>query len=367
MRRLLLSLCVATLGTSLAAGCGTTVGRSGHSGGGVGSGGNNNNGNTGNNNGSNNGGGDDGGGITPDGGISNNCGVQNFMLVHGNTPDLLIVQDRSGSMSDDANDNPLSGAKDPTSKWIQMVNAIEQVVQTVNTIDWGLEMFSSDGQCGAPMQPDVPVGANSGAAIKTALDASTPNGLTPTAAAINAAVAYFGGMIDNDGHPKYLLLATDGEPNCGAGGFGADDAGAEMAVSAAATAGIHTFVVGIGGNTGADQTLTTMAMDGLEPNTTAGQKPYYSVSSTQDLVNVLNTVAGQIVSCSYALQMAPQNPDLVSIQSNGMTVPHDTTHMDGWDYGPNDLSIIFYGQACKDLQQGITTSVSAVYACPPVS
>src|SRR5262249_48223641 len=153
--------------------------------------------------------------------------------------------------------------------------------------------------CGVPSAPDVAVAANNGAAIKAALDAASPAGPTPTTAAIQAALSYFQSAVDSDGHPKYLLLATDGEPNCGGGGGGGfgggadDSAGAEAAVAAAAAAGIHTFVVGIGGNTGADQALTQMAMNGKEPNQTAGQKPYYSVSTTQDLVNVLNKIAGQ--------------------------------------------------------------------------
>jgi hypothetical protein len=41
--------------------------------------------------------------------------------------------------------------------------------------------------------------------------------------------------------------------------------------------------------------------------------------------------------------------------------------MNGWDYGPGNLSIIFYGQACADLQKGVVTSVSAIYGCPGVS
>jgi len=42
------------------------------------------------------------GGTGGGGGSDNNCGVQNFMLTKGGTPDLLIVQDRSGSMADPA-------------------------------------------------------------------------------------------------------------------------------------------------------------------------------------------------------------------------------------------------------------------------
>ena len=54
------------------------------------------------------------------------------------------------------------------------------------------------------------------------------------------------------------------------------------------------------------------------------------------LETVLKNVTGQIVSCSYALQTAPANPALVDIQEDGMTIPRDTTHTNGWDFGPGD-------------------------------
>lgn len=295
------------------------------------------------------------------------CGVQNFMLARGNAPDLLIVQDRSGSMSLDANDLPLVGAKNPKSKWMQIASAIAQVAQSVSGVQWGLMMFSADGQCGAPSQPDVPVASGNAAAIKQALDDASPAGLTPTTAAIDRAVAYLKGGVDPDGRARYLLLATDGQPNCSDGSFGTDDAAAIQAVANAAQAGIHTFVVGIGGKTGADQTLAQMAMSGKEPNTTAGQKPYYSVSTTQDLVAVLTAVAGKVASCSYTLEMAPPSPDLVTVEANGKTVPRDPTRTEGWDYGPMQTSIVFYGQSCKDLQQGLVSTVRAIFGCPPLA
>jgi hypothetical protein len=301
-----------------------------------------------------------------------NCGVQNFMLAHGSIPELLIVQDRSGSMSEDPSGNILIKTKDPKSRWMQMVTAIEGTVQSNANIMWGLEMYpdanadpyTSDG-CEVSMSLDVPVGMNTGANIKTALDATEPDGSTPTTAAINAAVAYLTGAVDNDGHPKYILLATDGEPNCSSSLD--DNAAAEQAVTDAANKGIHTFVVGIGSGNGNEAVLSQMAMNGKEPNTTAGQKPYYEVSSAADLTAALTKIAGQIVSCSYALQSAPMNPDLVEIHSGTKTVPRDPSHMNGWDYGPMDLSIVFYGGACTDLQTGIVQTVSAVYGCPPVS
>src|SRR5262249_42997933 len=107
--------------------------------------------------------------------------------------------------------------------------------------------------------------------------------------------------------------------------------------------------------------------NGMEPNMTAGQKPYYQVSSAQALTDVLTQIAGKIVSCSYALQTPPTQPDLVTIQSGSKTIPRDPAHMNGWASGPQNMSITFYGGSCNELQNGVTTQVSAVYGCPPVS
>ncbi len=295
------------------------------------------------------------------------CGVQNFKLQASAAPDLLIVQDRSGSMNDDANDNPLDNPKDLASKWVQIVAAIERVVQNMTTIEWGLMLFAVDDQCRGPDKPDVAVGMKQGLAIANALDATSPGGRTPTVAALNAAVAYFKTV--NDNHPHYILLATDGEPNCKSDDpFGNEDdsSGAVLAVENAANEGIHTFVVGIGGNTGADATLTLMAKVGYEPNNTIGEKPYYSVDTTSDLLDVLDKIAGQIVSCSYALDKPPVNPEFVIVKSNGATIPHDKTHSNGWDFGAGDLSITLYGQPCAAIQSGLVTSMQAIFGCPPV-
>jgi hypothetical protein len=306
------------------------------------------------------GGGGGTGGTGGGGGSDNNCGVQNFTLSKGGTPDLLIVQDRSGSMDEDAN----GGMTTPT-KWTSVTTAIEQVVGQVSTVDWGLMFFGPDGAfggCTVSSTPQVACGANTSAAITSAIMATSPTTSTPTAEAVQAATQYF--QANTDGNAHYILLATDGLPSCS----GANDVqNAENAVTAAATAGIKTIVVGIGNDPQGDTALTAMANNGGMPDTTPGNKPYYQVNTTTDLVNALNTIAGQIVSCSYALQMAPANPNYVEIDdNNGMVIPHDTTHMNGWDYGPGDLSINFYGPACDNLQKGVTTGIKAVFGCPPV-
>ena len=227
-------------------------------------------------------------------------------------------------------------------------------------------MFAMDNQCGAPTMPDVAPAANTAAAITTLLGNTMASSSTLTTAAINNAVAYYKTL--NDNHSHYLLVSTDGLPNCGSGsGRNDDSAAAEQAVADAATAGIKTFVVGIGNDPTGVATLTKMAINGQEPDTSSGTPTYYQVNNQADLVKVLQTAAGTIVSCDYALQSPPVNPDLVTIDDNsGQPIPRDPTHMNGWDYGPGDMSIVFYGSACTDLQMGVTTSISAVYGCPPI-
>jgi von Willebrand factor type A domain-containing protein len=299
-----------------------------------------------------------GGGIdnTPD---ALNCGVENFALQPGLPPDLMIVLDRSGSMSDP----PGSGG---ASKWMQVTGALNAtVMQLQSQIKFGLEYFPTDSDC-AVASPDVPVGPNSGAAIAASIATHMPDGLTPTADAIhNAAVSL---MSVGDQNPKYILLATDGDPTCDATyeTSTSDDAmDAGRAVSEAATAGVHTFVVGVATDTTSEATLNDLAMRGMEPRPN-GPPYYYLVTNQQDLVTTINMIAGQIISCSFMLQMVPPYPDEVTITANGQTVPRDPTHMNGWDYGPGMNSIQFYGSYCQSLQNGMVMNVMAVFGCPPI-
>lgn len=305
-------------------------------------------------------GGTGGGSGMPDGGT--NCGVQNFMLTKSGTPDVLLVQDRSGSMGMDA-----SGGNSTPSKWTSVTTGLNQVVSTVTSVNWGLLFFEPANAgifagCTVPSTPDVACGPNTASAITAAIGKTSPSGGTPTNEAIDSAVTYFKGT--NDGNSHYILLATDGLPQCDTSD---DSAAAEASVTAAVAAGIKVIVVGIGNDPAGDATLTTMANNGGMPNKTAGQSAYYQVNNATDLETDLKNIAGTIVSCDYALGSVPANPDLVTIQDNkGVTIPKDPTHMNGWDFGPGDMSIQFYGAACTNLQMGVTTSIAAVYGCPPI-
>ena len=121
-------------------------------------------------------------------------------------------------------------------------------------MNWGLKMFA-DTDSTVRRRPNtvaVPIAANNAGGIATQIanrtDASgmvTMGSRTPTRLAENAAVNYLDTV--QTSNPKFILLATDGQPNCAASGSNsADDTpGSVAAVTAAMTAGYPTFVVGI--------------------------------------------------------------------------------------------------------------------------
>jgi hypothetical protein len=301
-------------------------------------------------------------------------------------PDILIVQDASGSMNQDSTNmmcpNPGCGA---TSKWALMIPAINQVVmETQAEVNWGLKMFADmGGSCGvAPNTVAVNIATNNAAAISTALMGRTDamgnvtNGSsTPTRAAMNAATTYLmarAAMPDYP-NPKFIVLATDGQPNCPmSGSMSSDDGpGAIAAVTAAKTAGFGTFVVGIAAaGTGADTTLNAMADAGGYPQM-GGATHYYGVSDTAGFAAVLRTLVTMAGTCTFSVPPPPTNDGTTSrgdikVQGtiNGVKtdIPMDANN--GWTFtDANMTSINLHGSACDSVTVGTTTSVTIVFNC----
>jgi hypothetical protein len=294
-------------------------------------------------------------------------------------PDILVVQDRSESMDDDDTDTSCKGGCGANSKWSQVTAALSQVVtSTDTTINWGIKFFSDDGACGASADPAVTVGAANGSAVASAISGTSPGGSTPTRDAITSGAAYLATLTDP--HPKYLLLATDGLPNCPVGCAGmssppksctntdnpSEDMAVEMAVTAAAQQGFKTFVIGIGNVSTAVATLNQLAIDGGEAQT-GGTTSYYAATDPTALESALDAIVGVVASCTISLANAPAGFTNVAISadtSGGSTVeiPQDPTN--GWSYGPNMQSVNLNGTSCDNLKNGTYSNFQFYYACP---
>ncbi|HEY4183135.1 MAG TPA: vWA domain-containing protein [Kofleriaceae bacterium] len=284
-------------------------------------------------------------------------GVQNL----GPPPDLLVILDRSGSMTSPLFSIPINF----TSKWDIMKTALKNTVMGhQQQIKFGLRDFPSDSNCGASATPNVPIALNNFAAVSTYFASRSPDGNTPAHLALQGALAYYNTIPVNPAG-RYVLFATDGIPNC-LGGVAdtASDADVIAAVTALKTAGIKTFVLGFGDLSSGTATLNSAAVAGGVPQ--AGATKFYNVASATELDAALQTIAGGIImpSCSFALASTPPDPNDVTVTVNNMAVPRSPSHGNGWDYSPNAMTITFFGTYCDEIMTGASTNVNFSYGCP---
>ena len=204
-------------------------------------------------------------------------------------------------------------------------------------------------------------------AARTDANGNVTNGSrTPTRSAEDAAVTYL--RANTDPNPKFILMATDGQPNCPASGnsSGDDTPGAVAAVTAARTAGFPTFVVGLSAPAGAaNDALNMMADAGGYPRT--GDPRYYPVTSAAEFVAVLQTLVGVATTCTFSIPPPPTNDGTTSredISVNGNTGPILPDAVNGWTYSDaSHTSITLNGTACADVEAGRITNVTIVFNC----
>jgi hypothetical protein len=276
---------------------------------------------------------------------------------------LVLVLDRSGSMLENLRD-PDSGRF--VQKWAEVVGALDAVVDTTDSgLQWGLQLYPLPDGCAVPAGLTVPLAARNHTAVLEGIHAHPAlegTGGTPTQAAVREAVAALRASGPASGG-KYLVLATDGQPTCGGGSPAGDDrAGTIAAVAEAQAAGVGVFVVGIATEgSQAHDTLNHLAERGGRAR--GNDTRYYPVGSGDDLVWALETITGQIFSCSFPLQAPPPAPDNVRLEIDGQPLGRDPGHEDGWDYGEGRRAIVVHGPACDSLRAARPRTVRILYGC----
>ena len=300
-----------------------------------------------------------------------NCG-QTSVPIAPLPPDVLIVQSKALSMADGWDDQPCQGGCGANSKWSQTSGAVTAVVAaTDSTINWGLDFYGVSA-CGTTSTPYVALGPMNSQAISNAFAANQPASGNPIETAVNDAATYMLTLTDPD--PKYLLLVTDGLPNCMPGDTSttADDSlGAEAAVLNARMAGVRTFVVGLG--TSADPTVTAtldqLALNGGEAQA-GGTTSYFAVADSASLEEALTAIVGAAASCTLPLIDVPTALTDVAVSatdSSGKNVGIPQDGSDGWTFtDSNRVAITLNGSACANLRSGAYTNFQLVYACAGV-
>ncbi|HVJ20384.1 MAG TPA: hypothetical protein VM686_33445 [Polyangiaceae bacterium] len=331
------------------------------------------------------------------------CGVTSLEANY-DIANIMLVIDKSKSMVDQPEGFD-------TDKWAALKSALDESLNDVSgDANFGLILypFSLDEEipsdtCQGSICCEVPAGSSAvnvaiqpGAdaipQILDALDGTEPSGGTPTAAALQSAFDYFvngeGSMLEGD---RYVLLATDGGPNCNTDNSCdaetctytldgqcsnnccadlpegcLDDADVVAQIEALAAEGIPTFVVGIPGTELYAAYLNDFATAGGVPN--SGDPQYYAVEATggvEALAQTFTDITTHLVrSCEIELATEPPNLELVNVAVDCKVVPSE----DGaeWEIAEGSTTLQLKGSVCNFVEGTGARRVDVVYGCPMI-
>jgi hypothetical protein len=321
------------------------------------------------------------------------CGGVAVSLTRRSANVILLI-DRSGSMEQRTSDGMV--------KWTALREALQTVLPDFSdSIAVGLTFFPSDmgpfdGGVGSNASCEVPTTLafepriRQSAAVLDRLSRTSPNGSTPTAASLRLAYNWYQRAADLVGD-RYLILATDGAPNCDPAAdvrtcrctslsTGPADAGmcvARTAVScldqagviaqleALARVGVHTFVLGLNGVQDFADVLNAMADAGGRGRPGSPTR-YYSAATASEITRQLQGISEVVADCTLRVMSPPPDPALVDVRLDGRSLYHDTRRANGWDWGDGShQQIVFYGQACTDVRMATGGSrLVAAFGCP---
>ena len=322
----------------------------------------------------------------------------------------LIVLDKSGSMLQRP---PGYTVK----KWPALKTALAASLDKAKKrMSLGLELFPYDattpiaspcsGNCcampsgSAAINVPIEAGETALPKILAAMNATEPGGATPTAEAMKRALEYFttGAGKDVKGD-KYVILATDGGPNCNTtltcdvdhctanldgtcaagnccdpstGGSKidcVDDAAVLTQLAALATAGVKTFVIGIPGSEAYNGFLDQFAEAGKITSPTPPPK-YFAVNAAGGvggLEAVFDLITGSLITtCRLQLASDPADRSKLNVVVDGKIVPQDGP--DGWslDTSTSPPTVVLRGATCTTMESKGAKVVEIEYGCPTI-
>lgn len=276
------------------------------------------------------------------------CRMGSATLLQPREAEVVLVVDKSGSMA-------VRGT-DGATRWVALRSALDRVLPTLDgRIDMGLMMFPASGQCGVPVgRLTVPIRPMNSSTLRALTRVYRPTGNTPTTAALTETERYLGSTPTS--RPRYLVLATDGEPNCGGGVSSVVSRLMEIN-----SRGIPTFVLGLpGASSTLRAALNQMATAGGRPR--PGGTAFYEVVNTEQFSAAMRAISAAGSGCTYALDAPPTNPATLRILFNGMEVTRDAAN--GWSFvDSTNRQVRFNGAACTRLGAGTVVNVTALDNC----
>ncbi|HEY3450242.1 MAG TPA: vWA domain-containing protein [Myxococcales bacterium] len=329
-------------------------------------------------------------------------------------PNLMLVVDRSGSMTEAADGSAVgcaqngeydSGSQVPC-KWNDLKRLLASeggfLATNAGIVNFGLVRFAGNDFCGEG-KVDSYIGkdteaAQSADAVAKLLNDSKPKGGTPTALSLDHVLDDSRMRTAEDGRDRFVMLLTDGAPNCnpangslctaacqassascsqigqckptfpcaatkdtflGAGCL--DENGTVAAVRRLADNGIRTFVIGFGAatkNEGSDayRVLDAAALAG---GLARGAEPrFYQANSEKELSAALAALIEVVRKCDYTLSPPPDDVRLLEVafvygdgRQEILKPPAPETPGD-WIWDAAESQVTITGARCAEIQSG---------------
>jgi hypothetical protein len=315
---------------------------------------------------------------------------------------LMFVIDRSGSMAFDLMGRGPTGIPEDEKRWRVLQRGLAGTITAFDQqISMGASFFpdafancpeanrSSELACQTSNSVAITPGRGNAQRILRVFDDTAPCGGTPTADAVHTAAQT---LTVSRSIARTIVLATDGAPNCNAqldpatcvctsppsqatcntigqrGRYSCldDTRTIETIRTVANVQKIPVYVIGIGSTERPEflQVLDDMAVAGGRPRATTPR--HYSVQSPEDLNVALATIRDSVTKCTYLSPSSPKDPNAVTVEINGVTIPRDQTKANGWDWIDQSFGeLAFFGDACKKAQTGTASIVAGVVRCEP--
>jgi hypothetical protein len=291
--------------------------------------------------------------------------------------DVLILLDRSGSMD--------TAYGDGTRHQAVATILSDLVTNYAARVRFGYQEMPGRQGCGTELAggccaspPLVAIADGNTRDVTAAIASAQPmDGNTPTAASLQAALSYFETLADGIDN-RFVLLATDGAPNCtlaGALSSGvASDATtpacaeALSAVSALVASGVRVIVLAVGPDLVDDTSGSSACLDPLAHVGGAAVSPgnpgFYPASDPQQLQLVIEQLFGGTSrpSCSVELSRKVKVGSILEVWLDGRQIPRD-----GWqlDSSRSPPTAIITGRYCDQIRRFQVTKVEVRYDCIP--
>lgn len=285
-------------------------------------------------------------------------------------PSVLLIVDKSGSMSMQQWDHDDKPQTPNVTRWHSLYQVVEGVVTTFDAaVHFGVKLFPkydagsyvNVGACIVEEGVEVPIAPMNAAGVLAGMPAIDYEvlGGTPMETGLKYGFEYLKSL--DPGTQRFAILVADGEisDTCQGENFLEAQAAVEETFNIFE---IPTYVVGIDVDPSTSEQLTTLALAGGKPK--PGPEPFYQTSNQPELQAAIDQIIKDTLSCVIAVEPAPSEPELFEVWIDGAPVAKAAScDEDGWVWSAEHTEVTLCGSACDLLKE--TGKVEALYFCKP--